>query len=333
MKIAVNYENGQVFQHFGKTREFKIYEVENGQVVSESMLECGSTGHEALAGLLAEHDVDTVLCGGLGGGMSAALEAAGIKVISGVTGAADTAVAAFLEGDLKSAGINCDHHDHEHGHEEGHHCGHHDHDGEDHHCGHHDHGDEDGGCCGHHDSDSEDGGCCGNGEAEEGCGHGCGGCGGGCHGPRPVILEGRNAGKTVRAHYTGTFNDGTKFDSSYDRGEPIEFVSGTGMMIAGFDKAVVDMEVGETRTIHLMPEEAYGERNEEAIIHAKIEELPGSETLNVGDHIHLRNIYGQAFPVVVTEKTETDITFDANHEMAGKELNFEITLVSVDEAE
>ena len=110
-------------------------------------------------------------------------------------------------------------------------------------------------------------------------------------------ITGRNVGKTCRTHYKGTFNDGTQFDSSYDRGEPLEFVCGAGQMIKGFDAAVADMEVGEVKDIHLMPEEAYGQPN--------------------------------PFPVKVTAKTEKTITFDANHEMAGKELNFKIELVEV----
>ena len=132
-------------------------------------------------------------------------------------------------------------------------------------------------------------------------------------------MTGRNVGKTCRTHYRGTFNDGTQFDSSYDRGEPLEFVCGAGQMIKGFDAAVADMEVGEVKEIHLMPEEAYGMPNPEAIIKVEIAQLPGSEDLQIG----------QQFPVKVTEKDETMITFDANHEMAGKELNFKIELVEV----
>ena len=71
-------------------------------------------------------------------------------------------------------------------------------------------------------------------------------------------MEGKNVGKTCRTHYRGTFNDGTQFDSSYDRGEPLEFICGVGQMIRGFDAAVAEMEVGEKVNIHLMPEEAYG---------------------------------------------------------------------------
>ena len=82
-------------------------------------------------------------------------------------------------------------------------------------------------------------------------------------------LTGRNVGKTCRTHYRGTFNDGTQFDSSYDRGEPLEFVCGAGQMIKGFDAAVADMEVGEIKEIHLMPEEAYGMPDPDAIFDSR----------------------------------------------------------------
>ena len=143
-------------------------------------------------------------------------------------------------------------------------------------------------------------------------------------------IEGKNVGKKCRTHYRGTFNDGTQFDSSYDRGEPLEFVCGAGMMIKGFDAAVANMEVGQTLDVHLMPEEAYGQANPDAIFDVEIADLPGSEELQVGQHIYLQNQNGQHFPVTVTAKTETTITFDANHEMAGKELNFKIELLSAE---
>lgn len=180
-----------------------------------------------------------------------------------------------------------------------------DHHGEGHSCG-------DGGC--------GNGGC---GDEEGGCGNGCGGC----H-SKPAF-EGKNVGKTIRAHYRGTFNDGTQFDSSYDRGEPLEFVCGAGMMILGFDKAVANMEVGETVDVHLMPNEAYGESDPNAIFSVKLEELPGAEELNAGQKVYLTNMYGQPFPVSVVKKDDTEITFDANHEMAGKELNFRIEVVEI----
>lgn len=138
-----------------------------------------------------------------------------------------------------------------------------------------------------------------------------------------------NEGKTCKVHYTGTFNDGNKFDSSYDRGEPLEFVCGAGMMIKGFDEAVKNMNVGDIIDIHLMPEEAYGMPDPNAILNVEISDLPGAEELEVGQQVYLVNQMGQPFPVVVLEKDDTTITLDANHEMAGKELNFKIELVEV----
>ena len=281
MKIAVTYDNGNIFQHFGKTEFFKVYEVEDNKVISSEVIGSNGTGHGALAGLLAEQDVDVLICGGIGGGAQAALEEAGVELCAGAQGDVDQAVEAYLKGELVSTGANCDHH-----HEEGHSCGHH----------------------------------------EEG--HSCGGnCGGSC-GSGPA-LTGRNVGKTCRTHYRGTFNDGTQFDSSYDRGEPLEFICGAGQMIRGFDAAVADMEVGQVVDVHLMPEEAYGMPDPNAVFTLEIAQLLGSEDLQAGQRVYLSNQYGQPFPVTVTEKDETTITFDANHEMAGKELNFRIELVEV----
>ena len=293
MKIAVTYDNGNIFQHFGKTENFKIYEVEDHNVISSEVIGSNGTGHGALAGLLAEQSVDVLICGGIGGGAQAALAEAGIELCSGAQGDADQAVEAYLKGELTSSGATCDHH-----HDEGHSCGHH---GEEHECGHH--------------------------EEEHSCGGGCGSCGGGC-GSQPAIT-GRNVGKTCRTHYRGTFNDGTQFDSSYDRGEPLEFVCGAGQMIRGFDAAVADMEVGQVVDVHLMPEEAYGMPDPNSVFMIEMAFLPGYENLEEGQRIYLTNQYGQPFPVTVVEKDETSITFDANHEMAGKELNFRIELVEV----
>ena len=100
-------------------------------------------------------------------------------------------------------------------------------------------------------------------------------------------------------------------------------------MIKGFDAAVANMEVGEIKEVHLMPEEAYGQANPDAIFTLEIAQLPGSEDLEVGQQVYLSNQYGQPFPVKVAAKEETTITFDANHEMAGKALNFTIELVEV----
>ena len=285
MKIAVTYDNGTIFQHFGKTENFKVYEVENGQVLSGEVISSNGSGHSALAGLLAGQKVDVLICGGIGGGAQAALTEAGIELCAGAQGDADQAVEAYLKGELVSSGATCDHH-----HEEGHSCG----------------------------------------EHEEGhsCGSNCGsGCGGSCGSQNTIT--GRNVGKTCRTHYKGTFNDGTQFDSSYDRGEPLEFICGAGQMIRGFDAAVADMEVGQVIDVHLMPEEAYGMADPNAIFTMEIAQLPGSEDLTEGQQVYLSNQYGQPFPVKVVAKDEKNITFDANHEMAGKELNFRIELVEV----
>ena len=300
MKIAVTYDSGNVFQHFGRTEQFNIYDVEDGKVLSSQVIGNDGLGHGALAGLLENNAIDVLICGGLGGGAMNALTSAGIQVVAGASGNTDEAVEAFLKGELVSSGANCDHHHHDGDHE----CG-------EHGCGHHD--DEEGGCCGHHDD--EEGGCCGHG----------GGC---CGGPQ-ILFEGPNAGKTVRVHYEGTLNDGSKFDSSYDRGEPLEFICGAGMMIEGFDRAVADMAPGDVKNIHLMPEQAYGQPDPAAVFTIQYSQLPGSEELEVGEHIHITNSFGAPFPVVVKAKDETTITFDANHEMAGKELNFKIELVEV----
>lgn len=259
--IAVTYDNGQIFQHFGRTQEFKIYKVENNEIISEEVIPAAGEGHGALAVQLNELGIDVVICGGLGMGMLNALKGYGIDVCANVSVDADTAVRSYLAGTLEYN-------------EEAHNCS-----------GHH-----------HHH------------EAKEPVG---------------------NEGKTCRVHYTGTFNDGTKFDSSYDRGQTLDFVCGAGMMIKGFDEAVKMMKVKEVKEIHLMPEEAYGMPDPNNIFTVQIEELPGSEDLKVGEQVYLADPTGQQFPVVVKEKTEKTIVFDANHEMAGKELNFKIELVEV----
>lgn len=122
MKIAVTYDNGAVFQHFGHTEQFKIYEVENGQVIHSTVVDTNGSGHGALAGFLQGHGVETLICGGIGGGAQMALEAAGIRLCAGVQGEADEAVQAFLKNELQYVSqAQCDHHEH---HGAGHDCGH-----------------------------------------------------------------------------------------------------------------------------------------------------------------------------------------------------------------
>ncbi|MBP3894422.1 MAG: peptidylprolyl isomerase [Atopobiaceae bacterium] len=142
-----------------------------------------------------------------------------------------------------------------------------------------------------------------------------------------------NEGKQVRVHYVGTLDDGTKFDSSRDRGEPLEFVCMAGMMIPGFDAAVRDMEVGQTVTIRLEPADAYGERNDDMVRTFEISQLPGSENLVQGQRIMLAGPYGQPIPALVSEKTDQRVTLDLNHEMAGKALTFEIELLEAVDAD
>ena len=280
MKLAVTYENGSVFQHFGRTEAFKVYEIEDDKVVRAEVIGTNGSGHSALAGVLAELGIDVLICGGIGGGAQAALADAGIEVCAGAQGSADEAVAAYLRGELTDAGVTCDHHGAHHE------CG-------EHGCGEHD--------CGEHD------------------------CANGCHaGP-----DGKNVGKTCRTHYRGTLDDGTQFDSSYDRGEPLEFVCGAGQMIPGFDAAVADMEVGEIKDVRLTPAEAYGEADPEAIFSVEIARVPGADQVSVGQRVYLQDQFGRPIPARIAAKDDTMITFDTNHEMAGKALNFRIELLEV----
>ncbi|MDY3302287.1 MAG: FKBP-type peptidyl-prolyl cis-trans isomerase [Lachnospiraceae bacterium] len=301
MRVAVAYNKGNVNDHFGKAEQFKIYEVEDGKVLDSFIIDAEGEGHSAMTSLMVRNEVSAVVSGNMGPHAWEALGNAGIGAFVGASGTADEAVNAFLQGKLIPANLS----DSEGG------CGAHDEEG----CG---------GCCG-----SEDDSCgCGDDDSCGGCGVGCGGCGGHEYVPD---FEGPNVGKPVKVNYRGTLDDGTQFDSSYDRGQTLDFICGAGMMIHGFDKAVSTMTVGEKITVHLEPSEAYGEVNPENIITIAIEDLPGSEELSVGEHVYLSNAYGQPVPVLVTAKDETNITMDANHELAGKALNFEIELVEVTE--
>jgi len=133
MRIAVTYENGEIFQHFGHAAQFKVYDVQDGSVVKAEVMDTNGSGHGALAGLLSELGVDVLICGGIGGGAQMALAQAGIKLFGGVRGNADDAVAAWIAGTLSyNPNAKCDHHDH-HGQE--HTCG--DHGCENHNCGGH----------------------------------------------------------------------------------------------------------------------------------------------------------------------------------------------------
>lgn len=286
MKIAVTYEDGNVFQHFGHTEIFKIYDVEDGKVVGSSLMDTNGTGHEALADLLAGSGVEALICGGMGQGAKDALSAAGLEICAGQAGDADEVIEAYLRGELVDSGVNCDHH-HEHGHDHSH----------------------DAGGCG-------------------GCGDDMGGCAGcpGCGEPQ-FLFEGRNVGKRVKVHYRGFFDDGEVFESSYERGMPLEFVCGIGQMIKGFDRAVAELEPGETIEVHLEPEDAYGHHQDMMVITVDKATVAGSEELEVGDQVTLQDTLGRPFDALVTAVDDRTVTFDCNHPMADKALNFAIELL------
>jgi len=137
-------------------------------------------------------------------------------------------------------------------------------------------------------------------------------------------------GKKVKVHYTGTLDDGTQFDSSRGR-DPIEFEMGAGTVIPGFEAGVREMEVGETRKIRIPAEEAYGPHREELVMEFERDRLPPDLEPEVGMTLEMRGPDGRAFPVRVIAVNEKTITLDANHPLAGKALNFELELVSVEE--
>lgn len=134
MRIAVTYENGEIFQHFGHTSQFKIYDVENGVITETQVIDTMGSGHGALAGFLVQNGVDALICGGIGGGAQSALAAAGIKLYGGASGNADNAVKSLLDGSLLfNPDVKCSHHEH----------------GE-HSCGEHNCGEDKHGCGGNH---------------------------------------------------------------------------------------------------------------------------------------------------------------------------------------
>lgn len=134
-------------------------------------------------------------------------------------------------------------------------------------------------------------------------------------------------GDTLRVHYTGTLSDGTVFDSSRER-EPLEFTMGKGMLIPGFEAAVMGHEAGETVTVTIPPSQAYGESDPELVFTVDRAQVPDHIPLTVGVPLQLSNEQGQ-MDVTITEVTDEEITLDANHPLAGKELTFEIEIVSV----
>ena len=135
-------------------------------------------------------------------------------------------------------------------------------------------------------------------------------------------------GDVVRVHYTGKLTNGEQFDSSEGR-EPLEFTVGAGQMIKGFDDAMPGMSVGEKKTINILPGDAYGEKDEQAMIEFPKANIPADMKLEPGMQLQLRNENGQPFPVTVAEIKDDVVVLDANHMLAGKELVFDIELMEI----
>ena len=135
-------------------------------------------------------------------------------------------------------------------------------------------------------------------------------------------------GDTVRIHYTGTLSDGSTFDSSAGR-DPLEFQVGSGQIIPGLDKAIPGMTVGDKKTVQVPAGEAYGEKNPQAMQSVPRAEIPAHIPLDLGTQLQVQTPTGQTLPVTVVEVTETEVTLDANHPLAGKDLTFDIELVEI----
>ena len=136
-------------------------------------------------------------------------------------------------------------------------------------------------------------------------------------------------GNTVSVHYRGTLNDGTEFDSSYNRGNPISFQVGAGQMIKGFDNATVGMTVGEKKSITLTPDLAYGAVNPDAVQVVPRQSFAPDFEFIVGNVVHGETSSGQPMVATITEVKDSEVVIDTNHPMAGKDLNFDIELVSI----
>lgn len=135
-------------------------------------------------------------------------------------------------------------------------------------------------------------------------------------------------GDTVKVHYTGALQDGTVFDSSESRG-PLEFTLGRGQIIQGFEEAVLGMNPGESKTAQISADQAYGPHRPEMVLVVNRQQIPDDLDPQVGQELQIRREDGNAFAVKVTEISETDVTLDANHPLAGKDLTFTIELVEI----
>ncbi len=136
-------------------------------------------------------------------------------------------------------------------------------------------------------------------------------------------------GDKVKVHYKGTLEDGTVFDSSLKRGQPFEFTLGQGRLIKGFEKAVTGMAIGETKTVKVPPDEAYGPRNEDLVRKMEKSKFPPKIEAREGVFVSIRQPDGGVLDAVITEVTDEVVTLDANHPLAGKPLSFEIEMLEI----
>jgi len=136
-------------------------------------------------------------------------------------------------------------------------------------------------------------------------------------------------GDTIKVHYTGTLTDGTEFDSSHKRNEPLQFNAGEGQMIQGFDKEVLGMEEGDTKTFTIPATEAYGEVNEEAVMSVPKTNFPSDFDFVEGQMVQVQTQQGQQLTPIISQIQDTNVVLDFNHPLAGKDLTFDIELVQI----
>jgi peptidylprolyl isomerase len=142
------------------------------------------------------------------------------------------------------------------------------------------------------------------------------------------IMQQVKSGDTVRVHYHGKLDDGSTFDSSEGR-DPLEFTVGSGQVIKGFDEAMLNMQPGEKKTVNIPVEQAYGQRNDDMMMEYPKSEFPADMKPEVGMELHMSDNMGNVFPVVIEAVNEETVILDANHPLAGKDLTFDLELVSI----
>ena len=135
-------------------------------------------------------------------------------------------------------------------------------------------------------------------------------------------------GDTVKVHYTGKLDDGTVFDSSTDR-DPLEFTIGEGLVIPGFERAVIGMTPGDSRTELIPNEQAYGPHLEDMVVVVDRQQMPAEIEPSIGQQLEVQQPSGQVIPVVITDLSDEAVTLDANHPLAGEDLTFDIQLVEI----